>query len=113
MMKSLTDRQVEHLAALDECRLAGLREPNIRAPLGMTALHFSGAGQAFAGLIKRGLVEERNRIFYITNAGQKALADHENILCDECGREIHRHEAACIHCGKTQAWAASEGADHG
>lgn len=75
MKKSkLNEQQIEYLSMLKDLYDRGVNDPKIRGALGLTRLHLSGAGPAFSGLIRRNLVEEKNRIFYITDAGRAALA---------------------------------------
>lgn len=67
----INDRQAELLSTFAASYATGMEAYG--APLGLTAVHLSGEGQALSGLIRRGYIEERNRIFYITEAGRAAL----------------------------------------
>jgi hypothetical protein len=63
----LTDRQGGILLYLEELHNEGMADHG--APMGMTRLQLGGEGPGAFGLLKRGLMEERNNLFYITEAG--------------------------------------------
>jgi hypothetical protein len=63
----LTDRQGGILLYLQELHEEGMRDHG--APMGMTRLNLAGEGPGAVGLLKRGLMIERNNIFYITDTG--------------------------------------------
>ena len=63
----LTDRQGAILAHLKNLNDEGLDA------YGVTRLFLAGEGAGATGLIKRGLMEERNNIFYITEQGIEAV----------------------------------------
>lgn len=73
---TLTDYQLEILLSLRDCREDGLE--NYGQPLGMSPLTLEGAGQAAAGLFRRGLVEKRNSIVYITQSGLDEIEKNSN-----------------------------------
>ena len=72
---SITCRQAAILRSLNSAHHNGMLS-QIGQPFGMTALALAGSGPALTGMLKRGFVKERNRIFYITEDGQIALAQH-------------------------------------
>lgn len=72
-MSKLNERQVELLRSFQDCHEDGLKSPPYFAPFGMSRMALSGEGQPMAGLVKRGLVEERNNLFYITDTGLAAV----------------------------------------
>ena len=67
----LTDRQGAILAHLKNLNDEGLDAYG--GPMGVTRLFLAGEGAGATGLIKRGLMEERNNIFYITEQGIEAV----------------------------------------
>jgi hypothetical protein len=71
----LTDGQSDLLDSFWQSHDEGLRSPPYYDPFGIGRLHLGGQGQKLVGLLKRGLVEDRNNIFYISSAGL-ALRQH-------------------------------------
>jgi hypothetical protein len=71
---TLNERQVNLLASFKWSHDEGLKSRPYFVPFGVSRLQLSGAGMAMTGLIKRGLVVERNDLFYITEDGLAALA---------------------------------------
>lgn len=67
----LTDRQGTILVHLKNLNDEGLDAYG--GPMGITRLHLAGEGAGAMGLIKRGLMEERNNLFYITEQGMEAV----------------------------------------
>jgi len=65
----LTDRQYGLLKSFCECHDEGLKSPPYYEPFGIGRLQLGGEGQALVGMIKRGLISERNNIFYVTPLG--------------------------------------------
>ena len=67
----LTDRQGAILVHLKNLNDEGLDAYG--GPMGISRLHLAGEGPGATGLLKRGLMEERNNLFYITEEGMKAV----------------------------------------
>lgn len=69
----INERQRELLLSFKHSHEEGKKSPPYYVPFGMTGLSLGGAGQAMSGLLKRGMVQERNNLYYITDAGIAAL----------------------------------------
>jgi hypothetical protein len=68
----LSERQRGLLLAFKDTHDQGVKSPPYYQPFGVTRLTLGGEGSPMAGLIKRGLVEERDNLFYLTENGLKA-----------------------------------------
>ncbi len=77
-MARINARQSELLLSFKLLHDDGKNSPPYYVPFGMTGLSLAGEGQPMAGLLKRGLVEERNHLYYITDAGIAALSEGRN-----------------------------------
>ena len=70
----LNERQRSLLLSFKGSHDEGKKSPPYFEPFGIGRLQLGGEGQTFRGMIDRGLVSERNNIFYITDKGLAALA---------------------------------------
>lgn len=67
--RRLNDRQHSLMLSFWDAHDEGVKSPPYFKAFGISRLTLGGEGQALVGLIRRGFVEERNNLFYVTPLG--------------------------------------------